>query len=188
MSYGQMRQNCNVLPRHINSMFIDAKIKHTKKINKKRTHASRQFDTWRILCSVLGLLCDIWHRMSWICAGYSEISGMSKHLWCCPVSESLFSEQWQAQNTQEWQKVKHFTFLFYKPRSKFFWTSAEKAEACGPCPSNLRQLKQKSEPKYRPRGAEVSFKVTKIICSDCLKKLSQNYQWFYPDRFHSCYF
>ena len=51
----------------------------TQKLSIQRKEHCTYCETWKRLGYVLGLLCCIWHRVFWICAGYNEISRLSRH-------------------------------------------------------------------------------------------------------------
>lgn len=67
MSFGQIRQDWSFLPSLISKI----------KLPEKRTLSYSE--AWRRLSDVLGLLRCIWHRVTWICAGYHEISRLLRH-------------------------------------------------------------------------------------------------------------
>lgn len=89
MTYGQMRHNWNFLARHSSSNFTDAKVKVTKIKNIVASMKHRGG-------FVLGLLGSICHRVVWICAGYHEISRISKYFRekCAP--------QWSVRKHRLW--------------------------------------------------------------------------------------
>lgn len=116
MSYGQIRQKQNFLPKHNSSMFKDRKLEHIK----KRTLYLLWNMEESVLCSVL--LCFIWHRVSeslslQITMKSQDVLptvkkfGLSHRSWIFNRITPKKHPKNTARNIQEWLRGKHTTIL-----------------------------------------------------------------------------